>query len=268
MKNRIYLLALALLVSLPLAAQEEKSEQESTIPRGQAQWSLGLGVISSPRPYVGADNSVMAIPIIGLNYKKLYIQGIQAGYHFVDTKNFTFDARAGIVFAGLDPDDSPYLEGMEERESTIEGGFVFDWKPGKFKLSASAYTDLLGRSDGQQAALDFSRTWRFSRSRWGITPSIGFVWQSSNYVDYYFGVTPEEARPDRPPFDGHSVINFRSSLLVYYFLTMRVQLVGLLRVQRLDNEIYESPIVDERRGYFGLIGATWRFGKLPPRPSS
>jgi len=268
MKTRPYLLALALLICSYVSAQEEATEQKPEVAPSTAQWSLGLGVISSPRPYVGAENSVMAIPIIGLNYKKLYIQGIQAGYHFVDNKNFTFDARAGIVFAGLDPDDSPYLEGMEKRESTIDGGFVFDWKPGKFKLSASAYTDLLGRSDGQQAALDFSRSWRFNRSRWGITPSVGFVWQSSNFVDYYFGVSPEEARPGRPPFDGHSVINFRSSLLVYYFVTMRVQVAGLLRVQRLDNEIYESPIVEDRRGYFGLIGATWRFGRLPPRPSS
>ena len=267
MKIRTLFLVLTMVFSLPLAAQEEATDKDTAATSSTVQWSLGLGVISSPRPYVGAKNNVMPIPIIGLNYKKLYVQGIQAGFKFFDTKNFRFDARAGIVFAGLDPDDSPYLEGMEERDSTIEGGFVFDWKPGNFRLSASAYTDLLGRSDGQQAGLDFSRAWRFNRSQWGITPSIGFVWQSSNFVDYYFGVTPEEANPDRPPFDGHSVINFRSSILVYYFVNKRVQLVGLVRVQRLDNEIYESPIVDKRRGYFGLIGATWRFGKLPPRPS-
>jgi outer membrane protein len=210
----------------------------------------------------------LPIPVVELYYKNLYIQGIQAGYHFVNTKNFAFDVRAGLVFAGLEPDDSPFLTGMEKRESSIEGGLVFDWKPGKFKLSATAYTDLLGRSDGQQAGLDFSRAWKFNRSQWGLTPSIGFVWQSSNFVDYYFGVRPEEARPGRPPFRGHSVVNFRTSLLAFYFVTMRVQLVGLLRVQRLDNEIYESPIVDKRRTFFGFIGATWRFGRLPPRPSS
>ncbi len=267
MRIGLCLLVLAVLASSPVGAQEEATGQDQSDASSSAQWSLGLGVISSPRPYVGAENNVMAIPIIGLDYKKLYIQGIQAGYHFVDNENFTFDARAGVVFAGLDPDDSPFLDGMEKRESTIEGGFVFDWKPGKYRLSASAYSDLLGRSDGQQAALDLSRTWTFNRYRWGLTPSIGFVWQSSNYVDYYYGVSPEEARPGRPPFDGHSVINFRSSLFAFYFLTMRVQLVGLLRVQRLDNEIFESPIVDKRRGFFGLVGATWRLGKLPPRPS-
>jgi outer membrane scaffolding protein for murein synthesis (MipA/OmpV family) len=40
----------------------------------------------------------------------------------------------------------------------------------------------------------------------------------------------------------------------------------LLRVQRLDNEISSSPIVDKPRGYFGLIGVNYGFGKAPARP--
>mgnify|MGYP001821413299 FL=1 len=47
---------------------------------------------------------------------------------------------------------------------------------------------------------------------------------------------------------------------------MRIRLVALVRVQRLDNEISDSPIVDQDRGIFGLVGLTYRFGKLPPRP--
>mgnify|MGYP000158011055 CR=1 FL=1 len=88
--------------------------------------------------------------------------------------------RLGPVVA--DPGGSPFLAGMEKRDSTIEGGFVFDWKPGKYRLSTAAYTDLLGRYYGQQASTDFSRTWTFNRYQWGFTPSIGAVWQSRNDV--------------------------------------------------------------------------------------
>jgi outer membrane protein len=222
---------------------------------------------SSPRPYVGAENSTIPGPVVELTYKKLYVQGIQAGYHFFDTQRFSLDARVGIVFNALDPEDSEFLEGMNKRRPSIEGGFVFAWKPGEYRLSTAAYTDLLGRSYGQQASVDFSRTWNFNRYQWGISPSIGFVWQSSNFVDYYYGVTPEEARPGRPPFEGQSVVNFRSSLFAYFFVNMRIRLAGYIRVQRLDNEILDSPIVDQKRGIFGLIGITYRFGVLPPRPS-
>jgi len=269
MKPRVHLTILILLSGLPLLAQDKAAETAPTPPPAQSafQWSLGIGAFSSPRPYVGAENSQMVAPLIDISYKKLYVQGIQAGYRFFDTEKFSLDARAGIVFNGLDPDDSEYLEGMDKRRSSIEGGFVFVWKPGKFRLSTAAYTDLLGRSYGQQASTDFSRTWTFNRYQWGITPSIGVVWQSSNFIDYYYGVTPEEARPGRPPFSGHSVINFRSSLFGYYFLNMRIRLIGLIRIQRLDNEIIDSPIVDQSRGIFATLGISYRFGKLPPRPS-
>ena len=267
MELRSLFLILLLLSSLPLIAEDETAQPEPSSTPSPVQWSLGLGAFSSPRPYVGAENSQIVAPLIEVTWKKIYVQGIQAGYRFFDTEKFRLDARAGIVFNGLDPDDSPDLEGMNKRRPTIEGGFVFDWKPGKYRLSTAAYTDLLGRYYGQQVSTDFSRTWTFNRFRWGLTPSVGVVWQSNNFVDYYYGVTPEEARPGRPPFEGHAAINFRSSLFGFFFVNMRIRLVALVQIQRLDNEISNSPIVDQERGIFGLVGLTYRFGKLPPRPS-
>lgn len=272
MKKAVFALVLTALVSSAISqAQTATGEAAEDGPPAASQtsqfrWSLGLGVISSPRPYVGASNKITPIPLIELYYKKLYVQGIQAGYHFIDTEKFTFDARAGFVFAGLDPDDSPDLAGMMKRDPTVEAGFVFDWKPGKYKLSTSIYTDILGVSNGQQASVNFSRTWTFGRYRWGLTPSIGVVWQSSNYIDYYYGVTPDEVQPDRPEFTGHSAVNFESGLLAFFRLSGRVTLVGLVQIQRLDNEIYLSPIVDNQRAIFGLIGATYRFGETPGAP--
>ncbi len=272
MKKVAIVLALTVLVSSAISQAQTPTGETAedgppaAPPTSQFRWSLGLGVISSPRPYVGASNKITPIPLIELYYKKLYVQGIQAGYHFIDTEEFTLDARAGFVFAGLDPDDSPDLAGMMQRDPTVEAGFVFDWKPGKYKLSTSIYTDIFGVSNGQQAAVNFSRTWTFGRYRWGLTPSIGVVWQSSNYIDYYYGVTPDEVKPGRPEFTGHSAVNFESGLLAFFRLSGRVTLVGLVQIQRLDNEIYLSPIVDNQRAIFGLIGATYRFGETPGAP--
>jgi len=266
MKTRALFAILVLATSLPLFAQDESATE--TLPPSPVQWSLGLGWVSSPRPYVGTDNSVLVIPLVQLDYKKLYIEGIRAGFHLFEKGDLVFDARARIVFAGLDPDDSPQLDGITERKSSIEGGVALDWSPGKYLLSATAFTDLLGRSGGQQVGLDFSRAWTFARGRWGLTPAIGVIWQSSDFVDYYVGVTPEEARPGRPPFQGESAFNFRASAFAYFALTMRVIFVGMVSVQRLDDEISSSPIVDKPRGYFGLFGITYRIGRLPPRPAA
>ncbi len=204
------------------------------------------------------------MPLVDITYKKLYVQGIQAGFWFVDSKKFDFGVRADIVFQSLDPDDSPYLTGMDKRDPSLQGGLVFAWKPGKFRLATAASTDLLGRSNGQQVSLDFSRMWQWHGRAVGIMPSIGAVWQSSNFINYYYGVTPEEAQPGRPPFSGQSAVNLRGSLLGYLFVSHRIRFVAYFEVQRLANEIYDSPIVDADRSFLGLFGVTCRLGKLPP----
>ncbi len=59
----------------------ETSSDEPTFvePTPQLRWSLGLGVISSPRPYVGVDNKITPIPLIELTYKKLVRAGNPGG---------------------------------------------------------------------------------------------------------------------------------------------------------------------------------------------
>lgn len=248
--------ALILAAALPAAAQGPPPAAPDAV-----EWSLGLGVISAPRPYVGAGNQTLVIPLLGLEYKRLSVQGIRVGYHLIDRRDLKLDLRARYIFDGLDPDDSPFLEGMAQRDGTVEGGLGLDWSFGAWALRASAFTDLLGRSDGQEVGLDLSRTWTFGRYRWGVTPAVGVVWQSSNLVDYYYGVPPDEARPDRPAYAGSSAFNLRTSLLVFYRISERFNAVALVQAQRLDNEIVDSPIVDARRAYFGLLGVNYQIGR-------
>jgi len=252
--------ALAVGVGVPAAAQEHAGEQNRVGTPNPLYFSLGIAALSSPRPYVGATNTTTPLPIVELYYKRLYVQGTQAGFHLLRNDDFAFGVRGHLVLAGLEPDSSPFLGGMEERGSSIEGGVVFDWTPGEYKLSATAFTDLLGRSNGQQVGLDFSRTWTFDGMRYGLVPSVGAVWQSADFVDYYAGVRPQEVRPDRPAFRGETAINFRASVTGYVFLTRQIQLVGQANLQRLDNEIYDSPIVDKRHGVSGFVGVAYRFG--------
>lgn len=251
---------LALLLIAPaLAAATDPSDSPEQPP---LQWSLGVGVISVPRPYVGASNDTLVIPLVGLDYKRLYVQGIRIGYHLVEGDGLTVDVRARYTFDGLDPDDSPFLDGMEERQGTVEAGMGVDWGfADSWSLSATAFTDVLGRSDGQQVGLDLARTWTFGGYRWVLIPAIGAVWQSSNLVDYYYGVPPGEATPSRPAYAGASAVDVRATLLAFYRISNRINMIGLIQARRLDDEIVASSIVDERNAVFGLIGLSYQIGR-------
>ncbi len=231
---------------------------------GGIRWSLGAGVIVAPRPYVGADAEIQPIPIIEFYSGRWFVQGIRAGYRFVDTRSIDFNVGARIRFSGLDPDDSPFLEGMEERRQTVEAGLGLDWEfaralRGAFELELRAFADVLGRSDGFETSIDLG--WRrvFGPGKMILLPAVGMVYQSSDQVDYYYGVRPEEALPGRPAYRGAAVFNPRASVLFVYRFTHRWGLTTLVSVDFFDDEIESSPIVDQSSELFGLVGLAYSF---------
>jgi outer membrane protein len=244
--------AAALLVSSPANAQGP--------PRDAFRWSLGAGVISSPRPYDGASNQTRAIPLLEVSYKRFYLQGIRAGYRVIQEDGFGLDLRVRAQFAGYEPSDSPKLTGMEERRETAEIGIASEiGLGGRWSLGLGAFADVLGRHDGYQVSVDlgWSRVW--DRGRFGLFPSLGVVWQSAEFIDYYAGVRPEEVRPDRPAFEGHGAVNAEVGVLGFYRVAPRWRITAIAQLQRLANEFEDSPIVDRRWGYFGLLGLTYDF---------
>lgn len=253
--NVKHVFALALIVGLGTSAIAAQGSRDSD----DLEWSLGLGVISSPRPYVGAGNSTRLIPILDLKYKRFYVRGILAGFEMVQGERFKLDLIGRAQFAGYEESDSSFLIGMEKRRESFELGLSSAWKFGPLQLEARAVADALGRSDGVQAGLDLTWSKIFGRGKAGLFPSVGVVWQDADFVDYYAGVRPEEALPERPAFEGSAALNYGAGVRGFASMSSRSQLVWLVRAQRLANEYENSPIIADRWTYFGLLGVTFRF---------
>lgn len=222
------------------------------------RWSLGAAVISSPEPYVGADNETIVVPALSLSYKKFFFRGIVAGYELFERDGFTASAIARARFAGYDADDSPFLSGMEDRRKSADAGLELDWQPSRrigFQLTPT--TDVLGRSDGQEVTFDVYVPLRFGPAR--IEPRVGAIWQSSDFVDYYYGVRPEEARPGRPAFRGESAVNLGAGVSLFTPVARRLILQSFVRVERLDDKIEESPIVDRKTAVTGFAALSYSF---------
>ncbi len=223
------------------------------------RFALGLGVISAPRPYVGADNQLMAIPLFEAYYKRFYFQGIRGGFRLIDSERVNLDLLVRWSFIRLDPDDSPFLSGMEARDSTAMAGFGLDWNLSReFQVSVKAAADILGRHDGVEAETIFTWRRRFGQ-KFVFAPSAGVVWQNADLVDHYVGVRADEALPGRPAYAGAAAFNFTGSVTGIYFFTPKVSGIGTLSFQTLDNEIRDSPIVDDSWGYTAIVGAIYRF---------
>ena len=247
----------ALLMTIGAAqADDPPTPSSSTHPRN----SLGLGLVSAPTPYLGADNQVLPIPLVELYYKRLYVQGIRAGFRVLGDDGLHLDLRVRWSFLELDPEDSPLLEGMSPRKPTALGGLALEWNRGKLQIAGSLLTDLLGRSDG--LAGSFLTSWReqLMDGRLTLIPSLGFAYQDTKTIDYYFGVTPNEATEERPAYRGTAAWNPTARLLALFNITPRLSLVAQFAGQSLDNEIRNSPIVEDSWGYEAVLGLTYSLG--------
>lgn len=246
-------LALLACTALPLSPAHAQ-------PPGQdgLSWSLGPGILSSPEPYVGADNEVFPVPLLTVDSKRFFFQGIEGGLHLIDRDGFTLDALASIRFQGYEADDSPFLEGMEDRDDSLDLGLEAAWEARRIGFSLKLLADALSESDGQEATAEVYFPLQFGR-KLRLEPGVAAVWQSDALVDHYYGVRPVEARPGRPAYEGPSTINGQLKVQAFYFLSQRWMLVGFARLEALGSEIEDSPIVEDSTSYLGFLGVTYRF---------
>ncbi|WP_419227359.1 MipA/OmpV family protein [Alteromonas sp. OM2203] len=230
-------LSSSLLLSAAAFAQQPRNAQQ---PQG---WMWGFGVAASQDVYTDFDNRIVPIPIIGYTGEKLRVYGPFVGYQLFQQDGFTLDAQLVPVFAGYEEDDSAVFTGMEDRDFSYAAGIGLNYNTGGWVYSLSTSADILGKFDGYQASARIGK--RFRIDQYMIEPSIGVNYQDSNYVDYYYGVRPEEATAFRSAYNGDGALNTEIRIAV----STRQFFKGITRLELgatfFDDSISDSPLTDD-----------------------
>jgi outer membrane protein len=221
------------------------------------RWSLGLAAISSPEPYKGADNDILVVPAVTFEGERFYFRGILAGYRLWKQGRFEADAILMPRFEGYEADDSPFLAGMEKRRLGVDLGLNLAWEANRIGLRLAPRVDVSGRSDGQELGVEVYSPFRFGPIR--VEPAVGAVWQSDDLANYYYGVRPSEARPGRPAYEPGSTVNLTGGVFVFSPITRKLAFQGFVRVNRLGDEIGDSPIVDRETAVTGFVSLSYGF---------
>lgn len=210
--------------------------------RDEPTMYLGGGALVSTKPYAGVDPRIYPVPLFAYEGKRLYLRGVVGGYRLLMDNGWSIGPVVQPRFDGYEQDDSSALNGMEERDWSVDAGVGVSWltKVGLFGLSG--VTDILGKHRGQEVELTYTALFQYGG--FDFVPSAGMRWKSGNLVDYYYGVRPNESRPDRPAYDGDAALDPFLRVAVRRKLSERWSLLAAAQYEWLDGEITDSPIVD------------------------
>lgn len=235
-KSLIVIIVTVELCTISALAQDENDGYKNG-------FSAGPGIVFSDKPYKGMGTKTNVFPFIMYQGQNFYLRGPNFGYKIYDKDKLTFDALLSWRFDGYDADDSSYLDCMDDRDMTAELGASVSYKDGFGVTSFSFLNDILGKHNGHVLRLSYGKTFR--RENLTLTPSVGLKWQSENFVNYYYGVRSKESRPSRPTYHPSDALNPFMSLRLTYKLNEKWNIFSSFRYQWLDNEISDSPIVDQ-----------------------
>lgn len=196
-------------------------------------------------PYRGAGARFDFQPLYLYEGDHVYIRSHSIGLKLPAAESGRFEAFLRYRFESHPTDDiPPILAGMSRREQGIDGGIGLNVEGAWGVAYAELLRDLSTASRGTELRAGFKYPWR--RGRLHVVPNLMLGFRDARLNDYYYGVRPEEAAPDRPAYHAGSGALPQLALQAAYRLTDRWWLLAGASIARLPDAVAGSPLVASR----------------------
>jgi outer membrane protein len=203
----------------------------------------------------------MPIPLLSLEYKDIvYIDIVRAGAYVLSSS----DKKMGLGVAGeprwgYRAGNGARLTGMKRRTS-IELGPSFDWDAGMLEMNIAYFRDVTGASRGGSVhAAVHKQLVKTGHLELGAMFGLDYI--DGSTANYYFGVTPGEARPGRAAYVPGPSTSTLYGMDGSYRLSPGNSVVFGFIVTRLSGAAASSPIVERRYVPWAWLGYAWNFGE-------
>ena len=224
--------------------------------------TIGFGPYVQTQPYKNVDDIILPSPVIFFDNGFFYIRWSRAGMYFLGEKNDAYSW--GFSFTGqprpnnYKASDSPDLRGMDNKKSSVEAGLAFSAAMDKSYLEITLLTDILGRYDSWVANMELG--YDFALGNFKFYPSIIAIYQSSKFINYYYGVSENESLTSSySQYTAKSSVQLGAQTYIKYPFTDKLSGLINLRMDKLSGEATASPIVVEDYIYSGLVSLIYTF---------
>lgn len=135
----------------------------------------------------------------------------------------------------------PYrAQGLYARDKGIFAGGIVKFNA----LEFTYYNDFL-KNKGYNLKLNLAPEFYY-RMSWKFSPQIFLQYWNNSYVDYYFGVKPEEASSQWRQFEGKATMNYGAMFETQHFVKKWTFVVST-GVKVYGKEVYSSPTVTRQK---------------------
>ena len=220
---------------------------------------LGLGVIAQSSPYRDYKASVyQVIPAITYNGERLQILGPTIQLGIFGSGKMRLAATGKYRIGVYEEDESDFLKGMGDRESTFMAGLALLAElPNGVELSANYEHDVLDEIGGGTARLELEKSFQLFVFR--FSPEIGLNWTSSKVANYDFGVPKNKATIERPAYDLDDTVSVEVGLGVFIDIASNWMMVTNVKSEFLGEEVTDSAIVTDDYVIKGFVAINYVF---------
>ena len=205
------------------------------------------------------DNDVMTTNLVAR------VNSDRAFFSKTNTRYVTYSLMAGGFTAPINnsatglpitPTEALPLK-PPERSYAIELGFETLFSGEWGQASLHGFHDVSGTHDGFEIGGDYS--YRITRGRLTVSPSLGVTWKSNQLSDYYWGVHKDEASLTLKSYEAKSGVGWEAGLRANYYLTRSLRAAVSANYERLQHSVAMSPLVKQDYVFGYFAGLAWQF---------
>lgn len=215
---------------------------------------LGLAAFYESALVVGEDASLAPMPYIELAYQGFSVNLSELAYSLPLSYARTLDLALGYRNSPFDPDDNTRLAQLDDRDTAIEFSLALSEVSPIGTLEGFVTIDASRVHQGWETGIEYSDKRPINGG--SLKPVARLRYLSDNLVNYYFGITPQEAGEALPTYQAKGGLYLDLELTYICPFSPHWYSLSALEWTQLGAGQAESPISNTRhatRTYLALV---------------
>ena len=253
--------------TLPDRKTDAKKANISVEKFNPEQYPFGIGFagIFSPNPYKETDPTILPVPVISYKGEDLTLNGPYVSYRFFHTQHSASAVQLFLypeVFKA-DKSNDPELRQLDNRNYLFMLGLNQSFENRYGAISLGANFDITTRTNGYLLSAEYNKKFFLPVSQrflFFVTPSLGATYSSQKITNYFYGISTSEAsRSGLPEYNTSGALSPYLGLNILINVSKRWNIFAATRLNRLPDQIYDSPMVSQRYIFTTVLSFTYNF---------